>query len=71
MRREEESYHGDVANFDWPGAESLEQSAPRACERKCGPCFPVKKGREERLLFKKKDEDHAVKTCRGFKVSDS
>ena len=65
MRRAEESYHGDVANFDWPGAESLEQSAPRAGERKCGPCSPVERGqRKEKIMFKKNcrpcSKNHAV-----------
>lgn len=55
MWRAEESYHGDVANFDWPGAESLEQSGPQAGERKCGPCSPVERGqRKEKLYLKKK-----------------
>lgn len=51
MRRERVGYHGDVANFDWVGAESLEQSALRAYERKCGPCFPVKKGKEKEEFY--------------------
>lgn len=58
MWRAEESYHGDVANFDWPGAESLEQSGPQAGERKCGPCSPVERGqRKEKLYLKKKKGD--------------
>lgn len=67
MRRAEESYHGDVANFDWPGAESLEQSAPRACERKCSPCSPVEKGRKKEKWYFKKGEEHAVKVMQCFK----
>lgn len=65
MRRREESYHGDVANFDWPGAESLGQSVPR--EWKCGPCFPVKSREKKDFLKKKKKkggEDHPVKTTK-------
>ena len=47
FRTGEESYHGDVANFDCLSAESLEQSAPRADERKCGPWFPIKEKKEK------------------------
>lgn len=69
MWRAEESYHGDVANFDWPGAESLEQSGPQAGERKCGPCSPVERGqRKEKLYLKKKKVIYrAVKTMQCFK----
>lgn len=50
--RGEESYHGDVASFDWlADAESLEQSAPLAGAGKCGPCFPVQKRKEERGVY--------------------
>ena len=67
MRREKVGYHGDVANFDWLGAESLEQSALRAYERKCGPCFPVKKGKRKGRVLLSREQKPFI----GFKMSGS
>lgn len=67
-RRGEQSYHGDVANFDWPGAESSERSARRTGEKRCAPCFPVREKRQkkEEEEKKKRREIHAATTCRRF-----